>query len=327
VLHVSSRTWNNTEYHSYNIGTPSVADEGLCILLNWWYVILRVDQWYAILWVLSVNVLFQSGRARRNKVFRGHHAEDTDYDPETPDYTRWLEYALTSPVQVFLVAVNVGLTQDELLWMLMGTQALLMLLGYLVELCMWLKWSAATAATAATAAAPQGTPGVVPAAVHGWGPGKGSGPAKGSALGIMPAHLPAETHLFRVGCAAAADCPDDRHPADVSLKQRYVFGFVVSGFMWHCTIWCVLVTAFWRSERQFNRCQQQQVPEFVKWLLWTQCALFTVFGVVQLAMVLIMKRHNARGVWRDGSMCYSILSVTAKTTLDILFIAGAAMAE
>jgi hypothetical protein len=69
------------------------------------------------------------------------------------------------------------------------------------------------------------------------------------------------------------------------------------------------------------------VPEFVKWLLWTQCALFTVFGVVQLAMVLIMKRHNARGVWRDGSMCYSILSVTTKTTLDILFIAGAAMAE
>lgn len=305
VLHVVNRTWNDTVYSSFDISTASTSGEGFGIVLDWWYELLKLDQWYAIMWILMASLVFQCERASKNKVLP-YVCPGREYDPEAPDVTRWAEYALTSPVQVFLVAVNVGKRQDELLWMLIASQAMLMYLGYLVELCLHL-----TNDTTHSGASPGASPAEVMQADY-------TRQYNSSLIQYMP------VDAMRIGCGQAV-APE--RPSHVGRGRLAIFNFIGTAFWWHFLLWRILIDGFRRSEAQFNTCQHQEVPEWIQWLLYLQFAMFTLFGVVQLAMAVRMTRNNAREVWREGSMCYSVLSLTAKLTLDVLFIAGAAMRE
>jgi hypothetical protein len=304
-LHASSRTWNGTAYESFHIGTPSQAGQGVGVVFDIWYTLLQEDQWYGLLWVLMCSLVLQCERACRNRILPNVRP-GWEYDPETPDATRWLEYAMTSPVQVFLVAVNVNRRQDELIWMLMAAQALLMYMGYLIELCLY-HLHATAPATAPTPQAEQ---------------------AQANARqfnSAMIQYMPVDLRSIRLGCAA--DTVYEVSKKDVNVSIFTIVWFLLTAFCWHGMIWRILISAFRSSEKQFNECQQQKVPAWIQWLLYTQCAMFTLFGVVQLVMAVRMRKDNARRSWRWGTMCYSVLSLTAKLTLDVLFIAGTAMAE
>lgn len=56
-----------------------------------------------------------------------------NYDPLRPDYWRWLEYTLTSPLQVVLIAVSVFLKERSQIASLAGLQAGHVLLGFMNE--------------------------------------------------------------------------------------------------------------------------------------------------------------------------------------------------
>ena len=56
-----------------------------------------------------------------------------NYEPLRPDYWRWLEYTLTSPLQVVLIAASVMLKERSQLASLAGLQAGHVLLGFMNE--------------------------------------------------------------------------------------------------------------------------------------------------------------------------------------------------
>lgn len=95
--------------------------------------------WGMLMAVLVITMLFEMYRAgeflkeiiSRDLSFL---PEILKYDPKAgPDLSRWLEYALTSPWQVIIVAVSFHIREAPLLLMLGMLQALLVLMGYAIE--------------------------------------------------------------------------------------------------------------------------------------------------------------------------------------------------
>lgn len=111
------RQWNNTLYVGSAIIEPA-AWPG------------TVRPWYLLIWIFLVSIVFQGKRALNN--------EDSKpsvelYNPLKPDYWRWVEYALTSPFQVFLIATSVMIGERSQLLSLMGLQGALVMLGFANE--------------------------------------------------------------------------------------------------------------------------------------------------------------------------------------------------
>lgn len=81
--------------------------------------------WLAV-FVYTFSILFQSWRCRNY---------DSNYKPgRGPEFSRWLEYFFTSPLQIIIVSSSFGFaTLDSLLGQC-GMQAALVLLGYDIEL-------------------------------------------------------------------------------------------------------------------------------------------------------------------------------------------------
>jgi hypothetical protein len=72
-------------------------------------------------------------------------------------------------------------------------------------------------------------------------------------------------------------------------------------------------------------CQgRNDIPAAVRWIVATQCLLFGLFGLVQSLQIYRMRsvstREQARSAWLRVSYYYAILSVTAKSVLEIGFL-------
>ena len=81
--------------------------------------------WWLLLWVYASASACQFTRAQ---------AWDTTYLPyKGPDFARWFEYLLTSPVQVVVVCLAFGFSDLNVLLMMGGATAGLMILGYNIE--------------------------------------------------------------------------------------------------------------------------------------------------------------------------------------------------
>lgn len=95
--------------------------------------------WGMLMAVLVITMLFEMYRAGEFlKVILSTDLsflpEILKYDPKAgPDLSRWLEYALTSPWQVIIVAISFHIREAPLLLMLGLLQALLVLMGYAIE--------------------------------------------------------------------------------------------------------------------------------------------------------------------------------------------------
>jgi hypothetical protein len=69
-----------------------------------------------------------------------------------------------------------------------------------------------------------------------------------------------------------------------------------------------------------------QMPDAIDFIFWSQYILFTVFGIVCSVQFLSAKFHpvkedeSMKQRWRTASMWYSILSVSAKTILEVGFL-------
>jgi len=78
-------------------------------------------------------------------------------------------------------------------------------------------------------------------------------------------------------------------------------------------------------EARQGLCQgQNDIPDVVLVILSTQCLLFGLFGVVQTLQLLLSGNvHGEQGsgeAWYTVALAYAVLSVTAKTTLEIGFL-------
>jgi len=82
------------------------------------------------LWTLLQIVFVVSGLFQAWRYVYWQHA----YRPVGPDFTRWLEYMLTSPLQIFIIGMSVMVRDVSMLATLAFLQGALVMLGYLLEL-------------------------------------------------------------------------------------------------------------------------------------------------------------------------------------------------
>lgn len=92
--------------------------------------------WVMLHWILACSCLFQGARYL---AYVDH--EDFEegvlfqYDPSSgPDFWRWVEYAVTSPLQIILIAGTFYMREIVLISTMAGLQGALVLLGYVIEL-------------------------------------------------------------------------------------------------------------------------------------------------------------------------------------------------
>lgn len=86
--------------------------------------------WPFLAWVFFCSFLFQAYRSflRFNSDADGGGLEDG------PDFWRWVEYALTSPCQIFIIATSFWIGEQDLLLTMCSLQGALVLTGYVIEL-------------------------------------------------------------------------------------------------------------------------------------------------------------------------------------------------
>jgi len=92
--------------------------------------------WVMLHWILVCSCLFQGARC---VTFCEHDDAREDilfqYVPSSgPDFWRWVEYALTSPLQIIIIAGSFYIRETSQLITLAGLQGVLVLLGYVIEL-------------------------------------------------------------------------------------------------------------------------------------------------------------------------------------------------
>jgi hypothetical protein len=101
--------------------------------------------------------------------------------------------------------------------------------------------------------------------------------------------------------------------------------YVYLGVSWllHALIWSVILGRFYLQERQGELCEKEEdfrMPAEVSFLVWSQFVSFTCFGVVCTLQVWFAKPKDEElriKAWNRFSLVYAILSITAKTFLEI----------
>ena len=241
-----------------------------------------------------------------------------NYDPNKSDYGRWLEYAFTSPQQIILVSTQVGIDDYRHVWALAFLQMAIVMQGYMVELCMDTIWQL----------------GLRKFDIQKSGQSKRD-PAKLNGTSQNPS-----TTSDKSG---AAEMKTEVSKIDEEMtSQRIILWSILAG-VWtqHIFLWVTLMTSFSQISSEFRECHKEEypdakVPDFVIWLLVVQFLCFSSFGVVQSCQCYRQYQITKNGVdgegeldedyihteWYKVTRYYSILSVTAKLSLDIIYISG-----
>jgi len=113
--------WGNSSF----VGTSFAVDTGR-----------SYKPWVMLHWILVCSCLFQGARYLAY-VEHDNFEEGVlfQYDPSSgPDFWRWVEYALTSPLQIILIAGSFYMREIVLIATMAGLQGALVLLGYVIEL-------------------------------------------------------------------------------------------------------------------------------------------------------------------------------------------------
>lgn len=112
------RQWNETNYECQIITQKSGG----------FYV------WTALRMVFAISACFQLGRFKFSRQPSSRYEEErTVYWAFKPDFWRWWEYALTSPIQIFIIGLSFFMGSKSELMSLAGLQAALCFMGFIIE--------------------------------------------------------------------------------------------------------------------------------------------------------------------------------------------------
>ena len=121
TLFVQQQEWSNNSYTGISVG----MDNGH-----------TYKPWMMLQWILICSVIFQGAR-----FWAYTELEDEDehelfqYIPSKgPDFGRWAEYALTSPLQIIIIAGSFYLRETVLIALISALQGALVLSGYAIEM-------------------------------------------------------------------------------------------------------------------------------------------------------------------------------------------------
>jgi hypothetical protein len=121
TVFVQQQEWSNTTYTGISVG----VDNGQ-----------SYQPWIMLQWILLCSVIFQGGRCLAYRDLQDD--DDTElfqYIPSRgPDFWRWIEYAITSPLQIIIIAGSFYLRETVILTLMAALQGALVLFGYVIEL-------------------------------------------------------------------------------------------------------------------------------------------------------------------------------------------------
>jgi len=284
--------WNGDDNKNENAtlftGTPVSVDRGH-----------SYQPFFMLLWVLMCSVVFQTARCVRFRTAEQSRLSPSPYDyvPSSgPDFWRWYEYALTSPLQIIIIAGSFYARDMHLLLVLASLQGALVLVGYLLELQ------------------------IEAVFVH------------KMSFGHLPGNDQLETHglISAQNTHALTDTQlaYSTHPARQRIDTFKLVVLLSSSWTLHGVIWFVLLDQFMSVRRGTEDCRNDRgMPSVVTTVVIIQCLCFSLFGLVASGQALLLlclrsvSPSYKENVWYTVSAWYSILSVVAKLTLEWGFIA------
>lgn len=283
TLHYENRTWDDKGYIGSVVIEPA-----------WSF-----SPWGVLIWIFLVSFVFQGARYESSEPnadgYQRFHNESSDneisdntfnlwewwdyfkYNPLRPDFWRWLEYALTAPFQILLIATSVFIGNEATLWNLMGLQGALVLLGYLNE--------------------------------------------------------------KRIDSFYKRAIKRDQAVSEKSTYKGYKLAILyMSCLVFFGLIWATIIIRFERQFTNLKDCDYAgaKMPPEVHFIVWSQMILFASFGVVQGLQIWTMRgdlqdfqvetpktviAQKRAERWATAALRYSFLSITAKTVLEVGFIA------
>ena len=250
------------------------------------------------------------------------HPFAEDYQNTTPDVGRWFEYTLTAPVQVVLVALSVWSRDRSTLYALFAAQASMMLCGVVMEECIEEiyetnkvedpeKPSDKRKRVVRTA---RGT------LVIAW-------VTFALIWYVLISQFLRQGHID----GKCDDCGSYRTDCPILTFQDIVNRSISTNSSGNSTVIptcqsCPITAPNNMCKIADGKCVgRSNIPPAVSYIVFAQCFLFASFGIVQTIQYVFssmvetpVERQNA---WYAVSIAYAVLSVVAKTTLEIAFLA------
>ena len=206
------------------------------------------------------------------------------YHPEKPEFSRWLEYFCTAPLQIMIVSLSFGFASLDTIVCHAVLQAALVLFGYDLERQIKKIYRKSTKDD--------------------------------------PKHVQQQKMNFQYAFVPKTDI------------RTWVYLFI--SWVIHFSIWGLpgaiplgIGGKYQMQKDHNNDCEQNKdfkIPDFVDLIFWGQFLLFTAFGLVCTcqyfgAIFMIydktLTKEDVKGKWYWYTFCYALLSITAKTLLEV----------
>lgn len=227
-----------------------------------------------------------------------------------PDFSRWMEYLFTSPFQIFIVSSAFGFASRDTLLAQCGMQAALVLLGYDIEQQVKKIYKR---------------------------PVENSPTEETTSVNSRNSNTLRRTNALRASTDKDVNIYAELAPRRCHhilwtfvkwRATRDIRIWVYMGVTWilHILIWTSIIGRFFVQDDHSRNCESNtdfKIPDVVLAIMWSQFILFTTFGVVNLWQVVWAtprSQTEQRSTWNFYSLCYSVLSVTAKTVLEAMFL-------
>lgn len=218
TLYNSTRFWNEKQYS----GTAVIHPYG------------SFSPWAVLMWIFAVSFVFQGFRAWSNWRYVSRKPDFWKYDSRKPDFWRWLEYALTAPFQILLIATSVFIQERGHVMSLMGLQGALVMMGFLNEKRI--------------------------------------------------------DKFYKRSLKRINEVSDDQTihwPITWSVAKRGKIGLtMLLSWSFFAIIWYTIIHRFQEQVSNLDDCHYvSEMPKEVRFIVWSQCLLFGLFGVVQSVQV------------------------------------------
>lgn len=256
----------------------------LCLHVFMWVRVLQVD----MIHITKANkILFLALLSSSTAV--GWWLSTRVYQPNGPDFARWVEYALTSPLQIVIVAGSVWIRDRNTLYALAVAQANMIMNGYILEQFIQRMYKFNRKSLHSDRKVDRNARcrwHAMFVLLFAWV----------AFVGIWYCII---AHYRRLD-ANTGQCDQCRSLSAAACTVDYceVKGGICQGL--------------------------NEIPAIVPYIVGTQCVLFALFGVVQSAQLWashnVTSRESTSMAWHSVTLWYSILSVVAKCSLEIGFL-------
>ena len=315
----------------------------------------KVNLWGLLVSIYLISALFQGWRG---------YSYGINYRPLGPDVGRWVEYAITSPLMIMVIAISAGIREVSLIVCLLFMQLVLIFFGYVLEFFQedfltWKKYNLFSQLVGTDRKHLQNM--TFGKRHHSSGlkinladrdpeteamiGGKGKEPEQQTAPATVDDFLEKMSEQKSCGnFSLFSNITEVVNSRRAAISLVYLLAFTLWGVMW-----TVIVVHLIRSDYILDDCSEspQKMPTIVYVIVFGQGAMFFLFGAISayfwLVRLLPTSRKldasagdNVKGIlqdvrkdtqqmWLDAAFYYGVMNVSSKLYLEITIFFFVAM--